>query len=356
MQDVITYQQQRFHSLWLRDNCPCPECRHANGQRLHETWQLPADIKIAETKETEEGLWVRWAAPYEHEVTFSAAFLQQHAYDQPAPAANPQVRWGSDLDLAAISFDYQDVIRDDATRLAWLDTVISHGIAKLSNLPVQPGMILKAVDLFGFVRDTNYGTLFEVKTEEKPQNLAYTPIPLSLHTDNPYRDPVPTLQLLHCLVQAEIGGITALTDGFSAAEILREEHPEKFALLSQEIVKFRFASEDAVLQHQDTMITTNSRGEIIKVRINNRSAAPFQVAFDKMAAYYDAYQTLMAIVQGDRCKRTLKLESGDLIVFNNERVMHGREVQAIGARHLQGCYADIDGLRSTAEVLRQQLA
>lgn len=355
MQDILTYKNQRFHSLWLRDNCQCPECRHENGQRLHETWQLPADVKIAESRETDTGLWVRFAEPHAHESEFTDAYLAAHAYDNGAATKNPETLWGSDLNLDSISFEYADVISDDRTKLAWLDALISHGITKLSGVPAQAGMILKAVDLFGFVRQTNYGTLFEVKTEEKPQNLAYTPMPLSLHTDNPYRDPVPTLQLLHCLIQAEKGGVTALTDGFEAARILREEYPEKFTLLNEQIVRFRFASEDAVLEHQDTMISTNSRGEIIKVRINNRSSAPFQVDFDIMPAFYDAYQTFMRIVQGDRCKRTLKLQSGDLILFNNERVLHGREVQAIGARHLQGCYADIDSLRSTAAVLRNKL-
>ncbi|WP_261841111.1 TauD/TfdA family dioxygenase [Aliamphritea ceti] len=355
MQDMLTYNNQRFHSLWLRDNCPCPECRHANGQRLHETWQLPADIQIAESRETETGLWVRFAEPHAHESEFTKAYLTKHAYDQLAISPETATLWGSELDLESISFSYDEVISDDRTKLAWLDALISHGITKLSGVPAQAGMILKTVDLFGFVRQTNYGTLFEVKTEEKPQNLAYTPMPLSLHTDNPYRDPVPTLQLLHCLVQAEEGGVTALTDGFEAARILREEHPEKFALLTNQLVRFRFASEDAVLEHKDTMITTNSKGEIVKVRINNRSSAPFQIDFEIMTAFYDAYQTFMRIVQGDRCKRTHKLQSGDLILFNNERVLHGREVQAIGARHLQGCYADIDSLRSTAEVLRSQL-
>jgi gamma-butyrobetaine dioxygenase len=41
------------------------------------------------------------------------------------------------------------------------------------------------------------------------------------HTDNPYRDPVPTVQLLHCLRTSEDGGDTGLVDGFAAAAALR---------------------------------------------------------------------------------------------------------------------------------------
>ena len=35
------------------------------------------------------------------------------------------------------------------------------------------------------------GSYFDVKTEKSASNLAYTALPLTAHTDNPYRDPVP---------------------------------------------------------------------------------------------------------------------------------------------------------------------
>ncbi|WP_315979856.1 gamma-butyrobetaine hydroxylase-like domain-containing protein [Aliamphritea spongicola] len=93
MQDILTYKNQRFHSLWLRDNCQCPECRHENGQRLHETWQLPADVKIAESRETDTGLWVRFAEPHAHESEFIDAYLTEHAYDQPAAKPETTSLW-----------------------------------------------------------------------------------------------------------------------------------------------------------------------------------------------------------------------------------------------------------------------
>ena len=48
-----------------------------------------------------------------------------------------------------------------------------------------------------------------------------------------------------------------------------------------------------------------------------------------------------------------KLDPGDLFIVDNLRVLHGRIGYAAtgGERHLQGCYADRDGLRSTLAVL-----
>ena len=76
---------------------------------------------------------------------------------------------------------------------------------------------------FGYVRETNYGRWFEVRAEVNPNNLAYTNLGLQAHTDNPYRDPVPTLQLLACLENTVEGGDSIVVDGFRAAQRLRRK-------------------------------------------------------------------------------------------------------------------------------------
>ena len=60
-------------------------------------------------------------------------------------------------------------------------------------------MVAAVAETFGYVRETNYGRVFDVRVEAAPANLASTGLALRPHTDNPYRDPVPTVQLLHCL-------------------------------------------------------------------------------------------------------------------------------------------------------------
>lgn len=349
MNNFLTYQTKRFHYLWLRDNCQCSQCKHDSGQRLHETWLLDANVAIVSSEVDESGLKVQWDTQDQHQSFYSHDFLMANCYDNTAPVAKSEQHWGRELQM--VSYDYTQVLVDDAVKLAWLEDVIKFGIGKLHNVPTQPGTILKVVDQFGYVRNTNYGDLFEVVSVEKAENLAFTPLPLSLHTDNPYRNPVPTLQLLHCLVKAEIGGVTALADGFMAANILKKEHPEAFELLTNHKVKFRFASEDAILEHTGYMIDTDKQGCVEAVRVNNRSCAPINVPFAVMSDYYAAYQLFVSILHNQECKYTTTLQSGELIVFDNQRVLHGREVQAVGARHLQGCYADRDGLRSTAATL-----
>ena len=105
---------------------------------------------------------------------------------------------------------------------------------------------MQVVDLFGYVRETNYGRHFEVRTEVNPTNLAYTGLGLQAHTDNPYRDPVPTLQVLYCLESSAAGGDNMVVDGFRVAERLRAENPEWFDVLTRYCARFEYAGEAGV--------------------------------------------------------------------------------------------------------------
>ena len=55
-----------------------------------------------------------------------------------------------------------------------------------------------------------------------------------------------------------------------------------------------------------------------------------------------------------RRQLTLRLAQGDCLIFDNTRVLHARTAFGMSpgspGRHLQGCYADLDGLASTLAV------
>lgn len=50
------------------------------------------------------------------------------------------------------------------------------------------------------------------------------------------------------------------------------------------------------------------------------------------------------------------LTAGDVVAFNNRRVLHGRTAfdQARVSRHLEGCYVDIDETLSIYDSLRNK--
>ena len=84
------------------------------------------------------------------------------------------------------------------------------------------GMVAEVGNLLGHVRTTNYGAIFDVvDLGSSGNNLAQTNVRINAHTDNPYRDPFPGVQLLHCLNNTDEGGATTFCDGYAAAAALR---------------------------------------------------------------------------------------------------------------------------------------
>ena len=90
------------------------------------------------------------------------------------------------------------------------------------------------------------------------------------------------------------------------------------------------------------------------VRLNTRTASPFDFNSDLMEPYYAAYRTFSLILESPEFQIRFKLDPGDLYIVDNTQVMHGRtEFSAIGNRHIQGCYADRYGLYSQLRVLNR---
>jgi hypothetical protein len=104
----------------------------------------------------------------------------------------------------------------------------------------------------------------------------------------------------------------------------------------------------------DKIISLNSDGSVRKIRINNRSIAPLKLPFNLVPPFYKALSEFRSILESEAAQYRFSLQPGDLMLFDNERVLHGRAGESIGARHLQGRYADRDGLLSTLRVLEKR--
>ena len=347
-------QTSRYPTVWLRDNVPSGRHR-LGGQRTFDIIATPQALCLAGVELVGEDSIALTFQPEGLSEVFSLAWLRAHRLSQSGSAA-PQRRhlWDQSLQARIPQADFTRISTDDRALCACLKAVWEKGLTIVHGVPTVPQQLFAVVALFGYVRETNYGRLFDVKTVEKPTNLAFTSMKLGLHTDNPYRDPVPGLQLLHCLEASAQGGETLLCDGFYVAEKLRRDAPEAFALLTRWPVPFRFQDEDSDLQSRAPLIELSSTGEIEAVRYNNRSAAPLDLPVDVMADYYWAYRLFGEALHDPRAAVAYQLQPGDLLLFDNRRVLHARGKVGAGRRHLQGCYADMDGLRSKLSCLEAQ--
>src|SRR5262249_43414783 len=237
---------------------------------------------------------------------------------------------------------------DPAVELGALEQFEAYGFLLLHRVPLESGAVATVGDRFGHVRVTNYGRHFDVMSKPDPNNLADTALGLGVHTDNPYRDPAPGVQLLHCLVAEAPGGETILVDGFRAAEVLRREDPPGFALLARLPSSFHFADRVTDLRAIVPVIEIDFEDRVRGLHFNNRSMAPIELPEDRIEAWYRAYRRFAGLLRQPEGELRLRLAPGDLVMMMNQRALHGRTAfdPNGGRRHLQGCYIDRDGVES----------
>jgi gamma-butyrobetaine dioxygenase len=153
---------------------------------------------------------------------------------------------------------------------------------------------------------------------------------------------------------ADDGGDTGLVDGFAAAADLRATDHAAFDVLARNSVPFGYLDPTAELRASQPLILLSPRGRIRAVRFNNRSAQPLRLPYTDVIAFYAAYRRWAGLLAEPERQLNLRLAPGDCLIFDNTRILHARTAfSATGGRHLQGCYADLDGLASTVAVLRR---
>tara|TARA_B100000029_G_scaffold391087_1_gene387890 strand:- start:2830 stop:3924 length:1095 start_codon:yes stop_codon:yes gene_type:complete len=350
--DVVTVElangPARFHALWLRDNASGHESRHTgSGQRLFDVTELPDRVEVASAEVVDGRLYVTFE-PDRFSSIYESDWLETHRYDRPVTSGF----------VGAVPWLAHDL---SIHRLMWPDRAKTSSLAETSKALVRDGVaivdglaaggnegpgVVDVANLWGPARETNYGEVFLVRAEVAPTNLAFTPNALNVHTDNPYRRPVPGYQLLHCLVASETGGVTVLLDGFQAAEVFRSEDPTAFALLTSRSVPFRWRGGGFELWNRVPVIEVEdggpADGSIRAIRYNNRSVEPFDLPFDEMADFYQAYRAFARLLHRPELEYRFVLNPGQCMVFDNERILHGRDGEADSERLLKGCYLDRD--------------
>ena len=346
----------RFHSTWLRDNALDYKTRDKkNGQRLISIADINPKTYIKSVfldKKCKE-ITINFL-PKKKQVKFYTNWLEKNAYDKKKFNSkvwlDPDLKTWSKKTLKQIpNINFKTAKNNKKLLLKWLKSLNTFGFAKITGCPKKSGTIVKVAKLFGYIRETNYGKWFDVKSKINAINLAYTNLNLQAHTDNPYRNPVPTIQILHCIKNSTKGGETKVVDGFKASLRLKKENINYFNLLSKYCSRFEFKEKKNVhLKSRFPMIALSPDGELTGIHFNNRSIAPItDVPYNDMLNYYKAYRKFSLIINDPKMAIKFRLNPGECLMVDNTRVLHAREsYSGYGCRWLQGCYIDKDSILS----------
>ena len=121
---------------------------------------------------------------------------------------------------------------------------------------------------------------------------------------------------------------------------------------------FRYSSAEAELYAERPLIQLAADGLIVAVHYNSRSVAPLNLGPGRTQSFYDAYRRFALLMREARFQLRTRLEAGTLVVFDNQRTLHGRTAfsSARQPRHLRGCYLSRDSVYSETALLRRKLA
>ncbi|CAO3607620.1 unnamed protein product [Cunninghamella blakesleeana] len=372
-----------YSHVWLRDNCPCEQCLHpTNRQKLHST----ADVDI----HTEpislhydaklDQLRVEWNLPLRHQQGsdssmastkhhisyYPLSYLRRYAdkesskefrFEQLKPRTwtrdQYQLNW----------LDYKDYMETDEGLHQVVEQLYNDGLVFLKNVPTLDESVTQVAERIGPIQETFYGRDFDVKNVAKSVNIAYTSLYLGFHMDLMYLDCPPGIQLLHSLKNSVTGGSSIFLDSFKAVELLKEQYPEDYQVLVDTPVTFHYINNGHHMYYRRPTIVTNdgyTKGDphLSSWQMHVNYAPPFQGPMDhlspkEMKRFYQAFQRFADFVEMESLRYEITLQPGQLVLFANRRVLHGRTAfdPTSGDRHLKGTYLTLDSLKDKLRVL-----
>lgn len=341
-----------FNYFWLRDNCPT-SFSDVTRERCYDIFSEPNAPTPEAAAIVGDTLEVTWRGGHESRYGFDFLAAYTSGEPRPDPADLPRRPWFSDHYPDMPRYSQPALKADPALRKAWLETILTEGVALVTDMPTDPDAMETTAAMAGYVRPSFFGNSFEVYTHINPNNTAYTSAALELHTDLPPEEFAPGVQYLHCIANSVEGGNSIFVDAVAVAEDFKKAHPEDFKLLAETEVPYYCEHDEFDMRARQRVIELDHHGKVSGVTISQHLADIFDHSQSFLDRFYPAFYRFGRALQDPKYVMRFRLNAGECICFDNHRVVHGREAYSAtsGDRHLRGCYTDRGELRSAYRIL-----
>ncbi len=341
------------YSLWLAENAEGYGLEPSSRESTLEPRDLPTPSGLASaTVDSDGALALTWADGRTCRV--HPGWLRYVADRRHLPEATlpPPTMWTTaDFDEPP-TIDGSQVLRDPRVLTEWLTTMVRYGIARLRAVPADISFLAQLAAAVGPIRDTNFGPVWSVQAKPQPDSTAYTGLDLGQHTDLPTREVPPGFQFLHCVENTVAGGWSRMSDGWAVVEAIRAEQPDAYDALTT--LEWVFVNRAADAQHRwvGPIIDHGSLRQPLTLRAFYPVRGMPHMNRDDIPRAYESLRVFADMARDPRFQLRFPFTPGDLVGFDNRRVLHGRDAfDGTGSRHLRGCYIDHDDLYSRLRVL-----
>ena len=254
--------------------------------------------------------------------------------------------WDGEIAGQLPQTDHKALKEGETALLRLWEQVLDYGFSLVRGVPARHGEVLGLAARFGLVSPTPYAddpaepNLEHIQVDTRvPVNTRKSDF-LGPHTDTCWRTSLSGLIYLHCLKAHASGGETFLVDGFALGERLRTEAPDCFSTLSE--IPLNFASKVSNgddWRARGRVISLGPDGEVCGLRFSAPSIHQLDLPEALIEPVLRALERFEKLLYDETLWLRISLSPGDLLVVDNQRVLHGRTAfdPDAGDRHLQTC-------------------
>ena len=342
-------KEDNFLNIWLRDHARDEDSwDHRSNQRKIYTAKLDPKLHIKKAILKDNGksvdiLWSDLKKPINYTSNF---FLENSKQSQ---KINNNINIWDKKDIGEeIYTDFQNTITNDGFK-EFLEKLYKFGFVVIQNCKTEMSSVEKIANKIGYVRESIFGGLWSFESNNNMADSAYTQDELRPHTDSTYSNDAPGLQLLLCCHYEATGGESIMVDGFKIAEKIYKENRDLYKLLSEIEVTGQYIGDGVFLEAKRPVFKLNSDKELIQVSFNNYDRAAFRMDDEKTLKFYDAIREFDLIANNREYQWRHILKPGELLIFNNWRILHGRG-SFKGDRKMSGCYINKEDFDSSCRM------
>ena len=372
--------------LYLRDSCQCHLCiDRSTLQRKFVTAHIPQDIEAVFDGRSDQGrVKVKWkndipGYPADHRSLYTQSDLRTLSLPSPDSAvARKRYCWDREtFEKRANWTTYADFVNDTEAYKVAMSALHRDGLIFITKVDANEEAVKKMAERIGPLRNTFYGSTWDVRSVANSKNVAYTNQHLGFHMDLLYMTNPPGYQLLHCLKNSCSGGESRFADAFLAASRLRQDNQSHYRQLAMYPVEWTYENDGqfyiqrrTTFQEVQNFIGSEEQSRRRHERKANKNndadlayvnwSPPFQGRLyhrhgdpKRTKEFVQATKNFDRILNDDAMVYELKMEEGTCAIFENRRVVHARNAFQMedGERWLRGAYVDEDAFWSKCRVI-----